>query len=45
MFKLIDPINKRLMLSIKDPKIPIKPLDASITGINLEKAIEHFSSS
>lgn len=33
------------MLSIKDPKIPIKPLDSNIAGINLEKAIERFNSS
>lgn len=35
IFKLIDPVSKKLMLQIRNPKIPIKPIDSNSTGIDL----------
>eukprot|EP00347_Sterkiella_histriomuscorum_P012043 403370110 len=40
-FKLFDPITKNLMLSIRNPQIPIKPLDSSSTIIDLEKVFDY----
>lgn len=34
-----DPVSQRVIVSIKNPKIPIKPLDENYEGINLEKIL------
>ena len=43
VFRLIDPINNGLMMEIKNPQIPIKPLDPNHKGINLVQALEAFN--
>ena len=40
---MYDPINKRLMMEIKNPKIPIQPYQQGYEGINLVEQIEHFN--
>ena len=43
VFKLLDPATKKLILEIKNPKVPIKPMEESCEGINLAIALEQFN--
>ena len=39
---IVDPVSKRTIITLKNPKVPIKPPSKDYEGINLEKILLNF---
>lgn len=43
IYKVIDPLNNRVIVEIKNPRMKIKPIESSSSIINLSQILENFN--